>query len=114
MTQAAPSSASPFSIGPDGLRVAVRLVPGASRTAIDGVIADSDGATALKASVTEIAEGGRANAALVKLLAKEWRLPRTAIGIIRGATDRRKLLAIDGDARQLQPRLEEWMARFRP
>lgn len=81
----------------DGVRVAVRVSPRASRNAIAGISADSDGTPFVKVMVTAVAEGGKANAAVFKLLAKAWKLPKTSISLVSGATDRRKLLQIAGD-----------------
>ena len=56
-------------------------------------------------------EDGKANAALIRLLAKEWRLAKSSLEIIQGATDRRKTLLISGDGAELAARLDEWMAK---
>ncbi|MGE5548794.1 MAG: DUF167 domain-containing protein [Solirubrobacterales bacterium] len=96
---------------PGGLRVAIRLTPKASRDRIDGPAADAAGGEALKVSVTAVPEDGKANAALIKLLSKEWRVPRTSMEIVQGATDRRKVLFISGDADALGRQLDEWMAK---
>ena len=104
--------ASPFTETALGLKVAVRLTPKASRDRVEGGQAEADGGIVLKVSVTTVPEDGKANAALIKLLAKEWRLPKSSIEIVHGATDRRKTLFIGGDAGQLRLRLEEWMAKF--
>ncbi|HET8728725.1 MAG TPA: DUF167 family protein [Alphaproteobacteria bacterium] len=95
----------------DGVRVAVRLTPGASRTGIAGTMADADGAVLLKVTVTAVAEGGKANAALIGFLAKEWRLPKGAFSLVSGATDRRKVLHVAGDSAELAERLQ---AALRP
>jgi uncharacterized protein (TIGR00251 family) len=102
--------ASPFTAGPEGLRVAVRLTPKASADRIQGVAAEADGRVALKVQVTAVPEDGKANAALIRLLAKRWRLPRTALSVVQGATDRRKVVLISGEADALRLRLEQWMA----
>lgn len=94
-----------------GVKVAVRLTPRASRDRIDGMAAEADGSAVLKVSVTAIPEDGKANAALVKLLSKAWRLPKSSIDIVQGATDRRKLLLITGDAALIRRRIDEWMAK---
>lgn len=99
---------SPFTVVGDGLRVAVRLTPKASRDRIDGIVAEADGGAVLKVTVTAVPEDGKANAALIKLLAKTWKLPKTAITITAGATDRRKTLHIAGDGQVLKQRLEQW------
>ena len=68
-----------------------------------------DGTQALKVSVTEIPEDGRANAAVIKLLAKEWGVPKSAIRLVRGDADRNKVLEVSG-GRELLTRVESWLA----
>ena len=100
---------SPFQPLADGVRIAVRLSPKAGRNQVHGAVADADGKLALKISVTAVPEGGKANAALVALLAKEWRVPKSALSIASGATDRRKTLWLAGDGAALAKRLEAWL-----
>ena len=85
----------------DGLRLRVRLTPGAGGNEIAGTGIMGDGTACLKVRVTAIAEGGKANAAMIKLLAKSWRLPRSAFTIVAGQTDRNKTILIAGDADSL-------------
>lgn len=75
----------------------MRLTPKASVNRIQGLIADAGGGMALKASVTAVPEKGKANAALIKLLAKAWSLPKSSLTVISGVTDRNKVLHIAGD-----------------
>lgn len=96
-----------FVAGPRGVRVTVRLTPRAGRNAVTGRAVDAEGAPLLKVAVTAVPERGAANEALIALLAKAWRLPKTALTIVGGATDRTKLIGIDGDA-ALAARLEVW------
>ena len=107
-----PWPALPFAAAAGGLRVAVRLTPRASRTAVTGIAREADGAAVLKAAVTAVPEGGKANAALIRLLAKEWGVARSAITIAAGATDRRKTLHVAGDPEALQRMLADWAARL--
>ncbi len=102
----------PFETLPVGLRVALRVVPKAARAGITGVEADAAGRAALKVRVTEAPEGGKANAAVVKLLAKAWKLPKGALEITAGAKDRRKTLLITGDGQALAARLRAWLAKL--
>ena len=81
---------------PEGLQIQVRLTPKAARDAVNGWAADADGRLVLKASVTAVPEKGKANAALIALLAKEWKLPKSAIHLARGETDRNKTLILLG------------------
>jgi uncharacterized protein (TIGR00251 family) len=104
-------SATPFTPVAGGLKVAVRLTPKASRDRVEGLAPEADGGVVLKVSVTAVPEDGKANAALVKLLSKEWRLPKSNIEIVQGATDRRKALLISGDPADLGRLLEEWMVK---
>ncbi len=78
------------------LRLAVRLTPKASRNAVQGWAQDAAGNRFLKVSVTAVPEKGKANKALIALLAKEWDIPKKSIEIIRGETDRNKTLMLTG------------------
>jgi uncharacterized protein YggU (UPF0235/DUF167 family) len=83
--------------------VRVRLAPGASANRLAGVVAEADGGIALKVMVTAVAEHGKANAALIALLARTWHLAKSDIAIVAGAGDRRKTLHVAGAAAQLLP-----------
>ncbi len=75
----------------DGCNLAVRVHPGARRNGVTGLHAG-----AVKNSLTTPPTDGRANEALVALLAKLLRLPKARISILSGVTSRTKLLRIDG------------------
>ena len=104
------SDALPFHALVDGVAVAVRLTPKASRTAVTGIAAEADGSPILKATVTSVPEGGKANAALIALLAKQWRMPKRSLTLIAGATDRRKTLHVAGEPAALLGALRAWAA----
>ena len=87
----------------------IRLTPKAARSRIEGVGAGADGTAVLKVAVTAPPEKGKANAAMIKLLAKAWRLPKTSMAITAGATARRKTLLVTGDGKALVERLNQWM-----
>ena len=91
----------------DGVLVPVRLTPKAGRNRIDGVKADADGTRRLAVSVTAVAEDGKANGALIGLLAKTWKLPKSAISIAAGAKARAKLVRVAGDPDTLLARIEK-------
>ncbi|HEY48497.1 MAG TPA: DUF167 domain-containing protein [Dehalococcoidia bacterium] len=60
----------------------------------------------LRVKVTAPPRKGRANQALVALMAEVLGVPKSAVQIIRGTTGRRKLLAIQGlDSGELKKRL---------
>lgn len=87
----------------------VRLTPKAARTEIQGLARDADGRTAVKARVTAAPEGGKANAALIKLLATEWGVAKSSVSIIAGASDRRKIVFLAGDPQRLGPKVDAWI-----
>ena len=65
----------------------------------------------LKVSVTQVAEKGKANAALIDLLAKELRLKRSQIGLIAGETQSQKRFLIRGVSRdELKTRIAAALA----
>lgn len=105
-----PGPSVPFEAVPEGLRVALKVTPKAARAGVAGVETDAAGRAVLKVRVTEAPEGGKANAAVVKLLAKAWRLPKGTLRVASGAKDRRKTLLVAGDPDALAPRLRAWLA----
>ena len=102
--------ASPFQTAADGVRVAVRVTPKASADRIRGVALDQAGVAWLQVAVTAVPEDGRANKAVVALLARRWRVPKSSIAVILGVTDRHKTLLVRaGDATALAGRLAAWL-----
>lgn len=92
-----------------GLKIRVRLQPAGRADQVLGLMQGADGqAAALKASVTKAPEGGKANEALIKLLAKEWRVAKTTLEVIQGHTSRNKVLCLEGDGIELAARLTAW------
>ena len=73
----------------------VRLTPKAAQNKIQGWGEDADGHKVLKISVTTVPEKGKANKALIAFLAKRLKVPKSDISIIRGETDRTKILKIN-------------------
>jgi uncharacterized protein (TIGR00251 family) len=71
--------------------LAVWVMPGAPRSEVAGVV---DGRLRLRLAAP--ACEGKANAELVRLLAKTLGVPRRQIDLATGATGRRKLLRIHG------------------
>lgn len=77
-------------------RITVKLTPGARKNEVAGWETDAAGARFLRVSVTAAPEKGKANAALVKLLAKHWGIPKSAITLVRGETSRVKVIEVQG------------------
>jgi uncharacterized protein (TIGR00251 family) len=74
-----------------GVVLKVHAQPRASRDAIAG---EHNGA--LKVAVTAPPVDGKANAAIIKLLAKQFDVPKSAVEITAGHAGRDKRVAIDG------------------
>ena len=70
----------------------VRLTPNASEDRIIGM--DTEGTLKIKVRAKPVE--GQANEALVALLAKQWKLPKSRINIKKGDTSRNKLVEIEG------------------
>ncbi|MGE3783358.1 MAG: DUF167 domain-containing protein [Alphaproteobacteria bacterium] len=88
-----------------GVRVAVRLTPRGPADRVDGVARLADGTPGWKVSVRAPPEDGRANEALLRLLAAEWGLARRDMTIVTGAKGRSKTVRIAGDPAALLARL---------
>lgn len=97
---------SPCRLGHDHLLLAVRLTPNGGRDALDGVDVAADGLAYLKARVTAVPEKGKANKALVALLSKALKVPKSAITVVSGETARQKILRIEGDPEDLKSKID--------
>ena len=98
----------------DGLDLFVRLTPKSSRDAVEGVETLADGQCVLKCRVRSVPEDGKANAALIALVAKQLKTPASRIGVAAGATSRSKTLRIEGEAGALAEKLETLVAAKTP
>lgn len=97
---------SPCRLGNDHVLLAVRLTPNGGRDSLDGVEVAADGLAHLKARVTAVPEKGKANKALIALLSKTLKVPKTAITVVSGDTARQKILRIDGDPEDLKSKID--------
>jgi uncharacterized protein (TIGR00251 family) len=102
--------ARPWTAREKGVVLQVRLTPKSSRDALEGVEVLADGACVLKARVRAVPEDGKANDALVALVAKSLKTPASRIRIASGATSRHKSLFLEGDAEEIFARLETLVA----
>ena len=91
--------------GPSGVTVDLRVQPRARRAALE----PSDGA--LRAQVTAPPEDGKANAAVIALLAEQWRLPKSSFDVIKGQTARAKTVRIAGEPAAIVERVTQWLQR---
>lgn len=82
------------------------MAPKSSSARIGGIGEDAQGRRFLRVHVTEAPEKGKANEAVVKLIAKALHLPKSAIEVVSGESDRNKTVAIRGEPEALTARLE--------
>lgn len=89
-----------------GARAALKVTPRAASSGVQGVEVDGAGDAYLAVRVTAPPEAGKANAAVIKLLARRWRIPQRDLEVISGGSARRKVLQIHGSPDALIPRLQ--------
>ena len=83
-------------------RIEVRVQPGARRNEVTRHGGE------LRVRVTAPAERGKANEAVIGLLAEQLSVPKSALRVARGASSRRKTIEIDGlTAEEAARRLDE-------
>lgn len=88
----------------------MRLTPKAGRDGIEGLKPTADGGVELAAKVTAVPENGKANDALLRLLAKTLKLPVSSFTLVAGATDWHKQILIGGDGAAIATLLAPWCA----
>jgi uncharacterized protein (TIGR00251 family) len=92
---------------PDGVSFNVKVVPGASRDRIAGLLGD-----ALKVAVSKPPSGGAANQAVIALLTEALGLSRGSVTIARGYSNPRKEIFVRGiTADELRQRVSANCAR---
>jgi uncharacterized protein (TIGR00251 family) len=91
-------AASCWRLVPGGAVIRVRAQPNASRDQIEGPGEDAAGQTFLKVRVRAVPEKGKANAAIEAVIAKALGLPKSAVSVEKGETQRIKTVRISADA----------------
>ena len=85
-----------YRLTPTGATLRVRVTPTAGADRIEGAEIRDDGEAVLRVRVAAVPDKGKANAAVVALIAKALGLPKSAISVVAGETSRIKSLAIVG------------------
>ena len=91
-----------------GVRLAIKVTPNAGRNEITGL---KDGF--LQVRVTAAPEKGKANKAVMDLLAEKWGLRKSSITIIKGETSRNKIVLINGLNSEDISSILKWVKRER-
>ncbi len=103
-------NAKPYAEIGGELRLLVRLTPKARRDAVLGLKPTASGGMELAVSVTAVPEKGKANTALLKLLAKRLGVAAGLLRLAAGETNRHKQVALAGAAAEWRQRLDSWLA----
>lgn len=88
--------------GRDGWLLSVRVTPKSSRDEVTGLHAAADGAVSLAVKVTARPDKGKANKAVIEVIAKAAGLPKSDLSIVSGETDRNKTLLVTGNPAGLE------------
>ncbi|WP_439599671.1 DUF167 family protein [Devosia sp.] len=86
---------------PGGIRLHLRVTPNAGLDRIDGFETRDDGTTVLRVRVKAVPDKGKANAAVIGLLARTLGVPKSAITLVSGDTARLKTVQVGGDPEAL-------------
>ena len=79
----------------DSIMLTLRVRPNAKQTRITATMDDGS----IKMDLAAAADGGKANEALVRFLAETLGVPVSCVALLRGHTDRRKIIRISRSAR---------------
>jgi len=88
--------------GRGGMLLTVRVTSRSSRDEVAGLHAAADGAVALAVRVSAPPDKGKANKAVIETIARVAGLPKSAIVIVAGETDRHKTLLVTGNCSTLE------------
>ena len=86
----------------------LRVTPNASRNAVESIEVRDDGQARLRVRVTAQPEKGKANKAVMALLAKALGQPKSAFTVIAGETARDKTIRVE--ARDMEQALAEFVS----
>ena len=74
----------------EAVSIDLKVIPNAKADVFEGIVLDADGRARLQLRITAPPVDGKANAAVLKLLAKRLGCPRSALSITAGAGARQK------------------------
>ena len=89
-----------------GATLAVKVTPKSGKDQVSGRMVAEDGSAEVCVRVTAPPDKGKANKAVVKLLAKELGVPKSSVSVARGETSHHKLLQLDCP----QAQVDSWAA----
>jgi uncharacterized protein YggU (UPF0235/DUF167 family) len=96
----------PWTATSGGIRLRLRVTPNAGADRIEGSEIRDDGTAVLRVRVAAVPDKGRANAAVIALLADALRIPKSAVTLTAGETARLKTIEVKGEPAVLIARLD--------
>ena len=90
------------------MKLAVVVTPKAGRDKVVGFVDGPDGRRELSVHVAAVPEKGKATKAVCDLVAKQLKVPKSAVECTRGGASRHKQLEIDCD----EATLSSWLAQY--
>lgn len=81
----------------DGVEIHIRATPNAKVEKIDGIESRDDGNQYLKVKIRAIPEDGAANDAIIKIIAKTLKIPKSDIELKAGQKGRTKCLLVKNE-----------------
>jgi uncharacterized protein len=79
------------------MKISIKVTPNAKHNEIVDDVTDMLGNRCLMVKVNQPPEDGKANKAAIELLAKYFKIRKSAISVVSGATSRNKIIEIDLD-----------------
>ena len=90
----------------EGVLLRIYLTPKASMDKVGEVFEHPSGAV-IKASVRALPDKGKANQAIIKLLSKEFRRPKTSLDLVSGMQSRVKTVRFNGNSTEIAKLFEK-------
>jgi uncharacterized protein (TIGR00251 family) len=90
----------------DGVLLRVCLTPKASLERV-GELFEHPSGMVIKASVRALPDKGKANQAIIKLLSKEFRRPKTSLDLVSGMQSRVKTVKFSGNSEEITKLFEK-------
>lgn len=88
------------------------MTPNASHNKIEGIVLRDNDLAVLRVRVTAVPDKGKANKALIALLAKQFSIPKSSISVTSGHTSRQKTLSITGGTKHLFELMEKFLSQM--
>ena len=96
--------AKPFwQITKHGLTIRLRVTPKASHNGVTGLYTNDANEMSLKVSTTAQPEKGKANKAVIAILAKRFKQAKSTFEVIACETSRHKTVLVNGEINDIKP-----------